>query len=234
MELNPDFWRRCSSCKTPIKYSASYYVCSVSTCNRKRIGYVFDSVHCWERHLPGARHKDAAAVEAKAPTFEQWKAELGDDAVAPRAAGVAVAGSGPGATSGVASSPTTSQANSNLVSSTKNGGASALSATGARAPLTPEQQAAAVAAARSPQRVIARPAAVAPSGGAKPAHKDALESEILVVVSKLKNYVKERADMNTSDSVANVLSDKIRRLCDRAIDNARADGRKTVMDRDFT
>ncbi len=200
MELNPDFWRRCSSCKNPIKYSANYYVCSVSTCNRKRIGYVFDSVHCWERHLPGARHKDAAAVEAKAPTFEQWKSELGDDAIAPGAAAPKPDG--------------------------------ALSATGAKAPLTPEQQAAAVAAARgsTPQRVFAKPQAPAAS---KSVYKDSLESEILVVVSKLKAYVKERGDMNTSDSVSQLLSDRLRRLCDRAIENARVDGRKTVMDRDF-
>jgi histone H3/H4 len=30
-----------------------------------------------------------------------------------------------------------------------------------------------------------------------------------------------------------VLSDHIRIVADRAIDNARADGRKTVLDRDF-
>ena len=30
-----------------------------------------------------------------------------------------------------------------------------------------------------------------------------------------------------------VLSDYVRVLCDRAIDSARAEGRKTVLDRDF-
>ena len=39
--------------------------------------------------------------------------------------------------------------------------------------------------------------------------------------------------MNTSDSVKNLLSDRLRRLCDEAIDHARSEGRKTVMDRDF-
>lgn len=225
MELNPDFWRRCSSCKTPIKYSQSYYVCSVSTCNRKRIGYVFDSVHCWERHLPGARHKDAAAVEAKAPTYEQWKAELGPDAVAPGLSG-APSGALPG-TGAAGAGPGAGHANTTAAGWSGSNSAAHL---GAKPGLTPEQQAAAVAAARSPQRVIARPSAVAT---AKPTYKDALESEILVVVSKMKNYIKERADMNTSDSVANVLSDRIRRLCDDAIDKARSEGRKTVMDRDF-
>jgi histone H3/H4 len=56
--------------------------------------------------------------------------------------------------------------------------------------------------------------------------------EVLVVVSKLKGYIREKSDMNTSGSVADVLSERLRSLCDRAIENARKDGRKTVMDRD--
>jgi histone H3/H4 len=39
--------------------------------------------------------------------------------------------------------------------------------------------------------------------------------------------------MNTSASVLTALSDRIRELCDQAIENARKDGRKTVKDRDF-
>jgi histone H3/H4 len=45
--------------------------------------------------------------------------------------------------------------------------------------------------------------------------------------------VQARADMNTSASVIDVLSNYVRILCDRGADNARADGRKTLMDRDF-
>jgi len=59
------------------------------------------------------------------------------------------------------------------------------------------------------------------------------EQEVLVVISKVKNYIREASGMNTSGGVAPRLSDVVRRLCDRAIDNARKDGRKTVMDRDF-
>jgi hypothetical protein len=61
------FWRKCSSCKKPIGLGARYYTCSVSTCNGQRKGYVFCSVSCFEVHLPGARHKDAAAIEELAP-----------------------------------------------------------------------------------------------------------------------------------------------------------------------
>lgn len=60
------------------------------------------------------------------------------------------------------------------------------------------------------------------------------EREILIVASKLKQYVRARSGMNTSDSVLDVLSDRMRTLCDRAIRTARRDGRKTILDRDFT
>lgn len=59
------------------------------------------------------------------------------------------------------------------------------------------------------------------------------EEEVLVVVSKLKTYIREKSDMNTAGNVAPKLSALVRALCDRAIEKARADGRKTVMDRDF-
>jgi hypothetical protein len=57
--------------------------------------------------------------------------------------------------------------------------------------------------------------------------------DVLVVVSKLKAYIKAKSGMNTSDGVISVVSDQIRRLCDQAAANAQRDGRKTVMDRDF-
>lgn len=60
------------------------------------------------------------------------------------------------------------------------------------------------------------------------------EKEVLVVISKLKNYIRDASDgFNTAGSVAPRLSELIRGLCDGAIENARKDGRKTVMDRDF-
>ena len=57
--------------------------------------------------------------------------------------------------------------------------------------------------------------------------------DTLVVVSKLKAYIKSTAGMNTSGNVAPKLSAIIRSLCDRAVESAKNDGRKTVMDRDF-
>lgn len=57
--------------------------------------------------------------------------------------------------------------------------------------------------------------------------------EVLIVASKLKNYIRSRSGMNTSGAVIEALSDRIRVLCDQAIENAKSAGRKTVMDRDF-
>ena len=60
------------------------------------------------------------------------------------------------------------------------------------------------------------------------------EKEILVVASKLKKYIRSSAGMSTAANVAPALSDTIRNLCDQAIENAKSDKRKTVMDRDFS
>jgi len=155
--VTPQFWKKCSSCKKPIALGAKYYVCSVSTCNGQRTGYVFCSVACFEVHLPAARHKDAAAIEMKAPMQ-------------------------------------------------------------------------AAEAPRDPTRKII-PAAQSPNMASQ--SQQAMPREVLIIASRLKDYIQARGDMNTSGQVAEVLSDHVRVICDRAIENARADGRKTVMDRDF-
>lgn len=59
------------------------------------------------------------------------------------------------------------------------------------------------------------------------------DSEVMVVVSKLKSYIRGKSDMNVAGNVAPRLSAIVRGLCDQAIEKAKADGRKTVMDRDF-
>jgi len=56
---------------------------------------------------------------------------------------------------------------------------------------------------------------------------------VLVVISKVKSYIRAKSGMNTSDGIVPVLSDHVRRLLDQAIDAAKADGRKTVLDRDL-
>ena len=59
------------------------------------------------------------------------------------------------------------------------------------------------------------------------------KKETLVVISKLKKYIRTVSGMNTAGGVAPALSDIIRHMCDEAIEKAKSDRRKTVMDRDF-
>lgn len=58
-------------------------------------------------------------------------------------------------------------------------------------------------------------------------------SELLVVASKVKQYVREKSGgMNTSATFLEALTTQVRQLCDQAIECAKSDGRKTVKDRD--
>jgi hypothetical protein len=98
-----------------------------------------------------------------------------------------------------------------------------------------------------PSSPMARPLATPSAGFVDPAQPVAepprpepvlhdrarIPREILVVASKLKAYIRARSDMNTSEAVLEVLSERLRDLCDGAIHHAAASGRKTVMDRDF-
>ena len=147
-------WARCNSCKGDIDFDQMYYVCSVSTCNRRATDLRFCSVECWDVHVPVMRHRDAWAEEKRSPTEVEWSREN-----------------------------------------------------------------------------AAREAAKPPPSAE--AEDPDVPHDILIVVSKLKAYVRARSGMNTSDSVMDVLSNKVRRLCDDAIRHAESDGRRTVMDRDF-
>jgi len=59
------------------------------------------------------------------------------------------------------------------------------------------------------------------------------EVEVLVVTSKVKKLIKEKGEMNTSAATVEILSKAIEKLCLKGIESAKADGRKTVMDRDI-
>jgi hypothetical protein len=97
------------------------------------------------------------------------------------------------------------------------------------APATPLQRPAPPARAEpvkteARRQVVSAPPATDEDGG---------EDDILIVVSKLKKYIRGKSGMNTSDTVMPVLSAHLRRVCDRAIQKAAEEGRKTVLDRDF-
>jgi len=101
-----------------------------------------------------------------------------------------------------------------------------------------------------PRRIVVNPtpssggqARSAPAAGVSATERDesarvgttssSVPRDVLVVVSKLKQYIKSTSGMNTSDDVVAPLSDRLRLWCDDAVERARADGRKTVMARDF-
>jgi hypothetical protein len=154
-------WRRCSACKKPIATGAVYWVCSVSTCNRERTALAFCTVECWEVHLPSANHREAWAVERKAPSHPQPPPK--------------------GATGG--------------------------------------------SAERGVRRVIVRESA--------PAAESKERREVLIIASRLKDYIRAKSGYNTSDGVLDPLSDLVRKACDEAIKAAQRDGRMTVLDRDI-
>lgn len=58
-------------------------------------------------------------------------------------------------------------------------------------------------------------------------------SEVLVVASKVKKHIKDTAGMNCSASVMEALTAVVERECQKAVESARSEKRKTVMDRDF-
>src|SRR2546423_15336293 len=79
-------WLKCSACKNPIPFGANHWVCSVSTCNRSRTRLVFCTVSCWDSHVAILRHRDAWAVDARAPSKQEWDKELAAHAPEPMAA----------------------------------------------------------------------------------------------------------------------------------------------------
>ncbi|HSC87334.1 MAG TPA: hypothetical protein VLC09_08700 [Polyangiaceae bacterium] len=175
----PNHFRLCSTCKTPIAFGARYWICSVSTCNRRGTALYFCSVACWDAHVPDARHRDAWAEEETAPTREAYLAEReGREATATRR---------------IVGAPRSEAAGTSTGSSTSS------------------------------------------SHGTSPATENDAElpRDVLVVVSKLKAYVKARSNMSTSDGVVDVLSDHLRELANRAVRSAAQNSRKTVLARDF-
>jgi histone H3/H4 len=169
-------WLKCSACKNPIPYNATHWVCSVSTCNRSRTRLVFCTVSCWDSHVAMLRHRDAWAVEAKAPSKDAWERELAEN--------------------------------------------------------PPEPAPAPAQAAPPVQRKVVGTASPSAAAAAEGVQLTEAEREILIVVSKMKKYIKDRSGMNCSDAVAEMLSDHVRAICDDAIRAAARDDRKTVLDRD--
>ena len=59
------------------------------------------------------------------------------------------------------------------------------------------------------------------------------KKEVLVVASKVKKYIKTTGGLMTSATAIERLSERLREICDNAIENAKNSKRKTVMDKDI-
>ena len=158
MQSSAGGWKACGTCKKSITHGATYWVCSVSTCNGARFSPLFCSVGCWDAHVPVMNHRSAWCEERQAPAAQ------------------------PSMPSGRGDSDEL------------------------RARLMRQMN---------------------------QSNQPAPDKEVLVVASKLKKYIKDRAGMNCSADVIEILSDYIRHQANDAIDKAREDGRKTVKARDF-
>jgi len=157
--MDQSFWRKCSVCKKELSFGANYFVCSVSSCNKKSAPTQFCTVECWDNHRAVLNHMSAGADHMRAPSYQKWK-ELQD---------------------------------------------------------------------RPTKRIVVSKS----SSPVSHMSKQDTPKDVLVVVSKLKAYISNVSGLNTSSDVNAALSDIIRIECDKAIERAKLDGRKTVMARDF-
>jgi histone H3/H4 len=228
------FFRRCTTCKDPIAFEARYFNCSVSTCNRKRMTLVFCSVSCWEAHQADARHRDAGAEEAKAPTRAEWEREVRDERA--RTGGQDPQRAVPAMSKVshlVAHERLKAYIHERAGMSTSDRVFNVLSDH-----VRELLDLAIAAAARDGRKTVmdrdleplTRSRAQSLATGAP--DRDDRPRDVIMVVTKVKQYIKERSGMNTSDSVATVLSAHMRRLAREAIRKAAMDDRKTVLDRD--
>lgn len=64
-------------------------------------------------------------------------------------------------------------------------------------------------------------------------HSGRIDVDTLVVVSKVKQLINQQSDMNTSQCAIDALTQKVVQECLKAIEKAKASGRKTVMGRDI-
>ena len=189
---------------------------------------VFCSLSCWEAHQADARHRDAGAEEARSPSAAAWAKELAEE-----------------------QAKSATKTDDGKVEMKRVVGAASLDILVVASKLKDYIMGvlsdhlrrlcdqAIEAAARDGRRtlmdrdmlpLVTRGMESLATGSRE---ADDRPDEVLVVVAKLKGYVKARAGMSTSDGVIPVLSAYLRRLARQAIRHAGGDDRKTVLDRDF-
>ncbi|HEX5038350.1 MAG TPA: hypothetical protein VFX30_14435 [bacterium] len=103
---------------------------------------------------------------------------------------------------------------------------------GALDAVAPKREAYLASLEDAPAPEAARKVLVRPTGTMASPSSPA-EVDTLVVVSKVKQLIRDQSDMSTSQCAIDALTGKVVQECRKAIDNARAAGRKTVMGRDI-
>ena len=146
-------WRKCSACKKTIFLGGNYYICSISSCNKKSRPTQYCSPSCWDAHNAVMRHKDAGALKESAP-------QNPDHGNLPKII------------------RDQSQSEFALIN-------------------------------------------------------EKIDTDVLVVVSKVKKYIFDKSQMNTSTEIMDDLTSIIIKICNVAIANANREGRKTVLKRDM-
>jgi histone H3/H4 len=204
LDSGPRHFRVCSSCRKPLAFEARYYVCSVSTCNRAKTALTFCSLPCFEAHVPMLRHREAWAEEKVAPTRAQFLAEREQI-----------------------------EAQEHEPHEPKTPLKSSASDTRAKV-----KDAHLVDTERFDRTVLNRSTgenarAADTNRNKELAMSEEVPKEVLVVISKVKSYIRAKSSMNTSDAVTEALSELVRTTCDQAIERAKNEGRKTVMARDI-
>ena len=221
-QAEPRHFRLCSSCKRALEFGSRYYVCSVSTCNRSRNPLTFCSLPCFEAHVPVLRHREAWAEEKLAPTRDQFLAERelaeSSESSSGRPGTALRAGSGEDWRGSPAARA--KQRPEQVVDNERQGAQNPRPGIVTRAHSVERQ----AATATRFQPAATKELLMSNEEGTK---------EVLVVISKVKAYIRAKSSMNTSDAVTEALSDLVRATCDQAIEKAKGEGRKTVMARDI-
>jgi histone H3/H4 len=254
MLSDPGTWRLCSGCKAPLAFEASHYRCSVSTCNKKRVFYAFCSVPCWEAHREESNHRDAWAEPQRAPTEEQWAVEQAKE----RGRVERILGSPDPSSRRVEAPYARRQAPVPQEVSARRGAPREVLVVASRCKAYVEAKSKMSvgepvfrALSDHLRELLERAAGSAAKDGRKtllerdvlpllesrqrlhPFQDDPrLPQETLVVVSRLKDYVKVAFDFNTSDAVIGPLSLHLRHMVTEALRNAARDDRRTVLARD--
>jgi hypothetical protein len=168
----------------------------------------FCSVACFQAHVPTLRHRDAWAEEQRAPTYEAWEAERREEE---------------------ARAQTNEDARMNDDTRLERAAGDDPRLPGAGG----NKQEPGIVRAPTVERRAATATGWKAAASKELTMSNEVPKEVLVVVSKVKTYIRAKSGMNTSDAVTEALSELVRSTCDQAVERAKSEGRKTVMARDI-